>query len=162
MLLRKLPHKGPRYRFFLQEPTMGQDHHALLTPRKHHVRSPFVLHEPGRRRSDYRDYDVVFLVSLERVDIEHCIFPGESCHLECILDRVSLSVVRGDDLEIFALLDVLFGYANCGFDFTLVLRRCAFSASATGWCLGRVARTIQLSPFLISSPLLTSTKRQQV
>ena len=162
MLLRKLPHKGPRHRFVLQEPTVGQDRHTLLTPREHHVRSPHVLHEPGRRRSDDRNHDVVFLISLERVNVEHRVCPIETRRLERVLDRVSLCVVRGDNLEVLALLDVPIRDMYCGPDFALVLRKTRIFSVSDGFVLRRVVRTTQLTPFLASFPSITSTKRQQI
>ena len=100
---------------------MGQDHHAHLASRKHDVRPPLVRHEAWRRSPDNGNYDVVFLVSLERVDIEHGVFPSETRGLECVLDRVSLGIIWGDNLEFLLLPDVPFSYTDCGFDLALVL-----------------------------------------
>ena len=79
---------------------------------------------------------MIFFVSLERVDVEHRVFPGETCRLECVLDRVSLGVVRGDDLELSALLDVPCGYEDCSSDFALVLRRTRTFNVSDGFLLG--------------------------
>ena len=57
---------------------MGTNHHALLAPREHDVRSSLIPHEPGSRSSDDRDDNVVFFVSLEGVDVEYGVFPGEA------------------------------------------------------------------------------------
>ena len=64
---------------------------------------------------------MVFFVSLERVNVEDSVLPGETLGPERVLDRVSLGVVRGDDLEVLALLQVTPCNFDCGFDFTLVL-----------------------------------------
>jgi hypothetical protein len=79
---------------------------------------------------------VVFLVSLEIVDVEHGVFPGEACRLERVLDRVSLGTVRGDDLEVFALLDVLLGYTDCGLNFALALNRARIFSLSDGFVFG--------------------------
>ena len=66
-------------------------------------------HEPWFGRANNRNHDVVFLVSLERVDIEHGVLPRQTSRLERILDRVPLRVVRSDDLEVFVFSDITFG-----------------------------------------------------
>ena len=109
MLPTELPDKGLRCVPVLQEQTMRQNHHALLAPREHNVCSPLVPHEPWARRANNRNHDVVFFVSLERVYIEHGVLPRQISRLERVLDRVSLCVVRGDDLEVLVFTDVSFG-----------------------------------------------------
>jgi hypothetical protein len=104
MFLGELPDEGLRYALVQKKPTVGANHHTLLTPRKHDVRPSLVLHEPRRRGSDYRDDDVVRFVSLKRVDVEHSVFPGEACGFQGVLDRVPLGVVGGDDLNDFLSL----------------------------------------------------------
>ena len=121
MLLSQHPDQRLRHVPILQELTMGQNHHALLTPRQHHVRPPLVLHEPRNRRPDDRNYDVVLFVPLERVDVEHRVFPGEACGLEGVLDRVPLSVVRGDDSKVFSFSEVTSGDLDRRLDFSFVL-----------------------------------------
>lgn len=104
VLLSELPNKGPRNGRPLQEHAMGQNHHALLAPGEHDIRSPLVLHEPWSVRANDGNYDVIVFVPLERVDVEHGVLPSDACGPERVLDRVSLGVVRGDDLEVFSLL----------------------------------------------------------
>lgn len=163
MLLSELPNERLRHVPVPQELTVGEDHHALLAPRQHHVRPPLVLHEPRNGRPDDRDDDVIFLVPLEGVDVEHRVFPGETRVLERVLDGVSLSVIRSDDFEFFELSEVAFSDFNCGLDFTFVLNNGQIlSACAMDPCSEGAIITVQLTPILTSSPLLTSTKRQQV
>ena len=109
VLLTELPDQGLRCALVLQEQTMRQDHHALLAPREHDICSSLVPHEPWFGRANNRNHDVVFLVSLERVDIEHGVLPRQTSRLERILDRVPLRVVRSDDLEVFIFSDITFG-----------------------------------------------------
>jgi hypothetical protein len=101
MLLRELPNKGLRDVLLLQEQTVGTNHHTLLTPREHDVRPSLVLHEPRGHSPDDRNDDVVCFVTLEGVDVEHGVFPGDSFGFEGVLDRVALGVVGCDDLEGF-------------------------------------------------------------
>jgi len=91
---------------------------------------------------------MIFLVSLERVNVEHRVFPGETCCLECVLDCVSLGIVRGDYLELSALLDVPSGYEDRGSNFALVrptearlelLSVAHVRKAATGWSLNCVS-----------------------
>ena len=162
MFLGELPNEGLRHALVLQESTMSANHHTLLTPREHDVRSSMVLHEPRSRGSDDRDYDMVFFVSLEGIDVEHSVLPGETCGLQRVFDRVSLSVVGSDDFELPLFLNVTSSDLYGGLDLSLVLKQwIGVSHKVQGfWRVTR--RTTQLTPFLISFPLLTSTKRQQV
>ena len=121
MFLSELPNEGIRYALVQQKPTVGANHHALLTPREHDVRPPLVLHEPWRLSPDYRDDDVVLFVSLKGVDVEYGVFPGETCGFQGVLDRVPLGVVGGDDFELFLLMDITAGYLHSGCDLSFVL-----------------------------------------
>ena len=121
MHLGELPDERLRHIPIPQELAVGQNHHTLLTPRKHHVRPPLVPHEPRPRRPDDRNHNVIFFVSLEGINVEHGVFPGEVRDLERVLDRVPLGVVGGDDFEVFAFADVTLGNQDCGFDFAFVL-----------------------------------------
>ena len=123
MLLSELPNEGLRDAPVLQEPTSRANHHTLLTPREHDVRPSLVLHEPRGLGPDNRNDDMVLFVTLERVNVEYRILPGEFRDLQGALDRVALSVVRSDDLERFSFSDVAPGYLNDGFHFSLVLGR---------------------------------------
>ena len=78
MLLSKPPNEGPRDVPFLQEQTMCTDHHTLLAPRKHDVRPSLVLHESRVRSSNDRNDDMIRLIALEGINIEHSVFPGET------------------------------------------------------------------------------------
>lgn len=162
VLFSELPNERLLHGRSPQKPTMGQNHHTLLAPREHDVRSPLVLHEPRSRGPNDRNYDVIFFVSLKRVNVEDGVLPGEICGLERLLDRVSLSIVGGNDLEAFAFSYIAFRYSDCCLDLALVLRgQQVFSVSQRS-VLGRIVRTVQLTPCLSCLPLLTSTKRQQV
>ena len=121
VFLSKLPNEGPRDGPVLQEPTVGTNHHALLAPRKHDIRSSLVLHEPRSRSPDDRDNDVVLFVSLEGVDVEYGVLPGEAFGLQGVLDRIALGVVGSDDSEFCPFVDVTTGYLHGGFDFSFVL-----------------------------------------
>ena len=161
MLLSELSNKG-RHGRVVQESTVGQDHHALLAPREHDVRPPLVGHKPWRRRPHNGNYDVVFLVSLERVDVEYGVFPNETSGFERVLDRVSLGVIWGDNLEFSPLLHVPVGYIDRSLDFAFVLSDgLIFSTGGGAQVGGEALRTVQLKPVLTSFPSLTSTKRQQ-
>lgn len=46
MHLGELPDERLRHIPIPQELAVGQNHHTLLAPRKHHVRPPLVPHEP--------------------------------------------------------------------------------------------------------------------
>ena len=78
LLLSKLPNEGPPDAPVVQEPTTGTNNHTLLTPREHNVCPSAVLHEPRGRGPDDRDDDMVFFVTLEGVDVEYRVFPGET------------------------------------------------------------------------------------
>ena len=162
VLLSELPNQRLRHRVVLQELTTSQDHHALLAPRKHNVRPPAILHEPRLPRPDDRNYDMVFFISLERVNVKHCVFPDDVRILERVFYRISLSVVRSDDSEVFAFVEVTGGDSNCGFDFAFILNEGKTFSMCGGPVFGKAAHTVQLTPLLTSSPLRTSTKRQQV
>jgi len=157
----ELPNKGLRHGPVQQKPTVGANHHTLLTPGEHDVRPPLVHHKPRRRGPDYRDDDVVPFISLKRVDVEYGVFPGEVCCFQRGLDRVPLGVVGGDDLEFLPFSHVTTDYLRDGPDFSFVLSGRWVSATHDGFVFWRGRRTTQLSPFLVSSPSLTSTKRQQ-
>ena len=121
MLLSELPDKGLRDVLLLQEQTVGTNHHTLLTPREHDVRPSLVLHEPRGQSPDDRNDDVVRFVTLEGVDVEHGVFPGDSFGFEGVLDRVALSVVGCDDLKGFPFPEVTLGHLYGGFHFSFVL-----------------------------------------
>ena len=161
MFLRELPNKGLRHGPVQQKPAVGANNHTLLTPGEHDVRPPVVHHKPWRRGSNYRDDDVVALVSLKRVDVEHGVFPGEVCRFQRGLDRVPLGVVGGDDLEFLPFSHVATDYLRDGPNFSFVLSGRWVSATHDRFVSWRGRRTTQLNPFLVSSPSLTSTKRQQ-
>jgi len=161
MLLSEFPNQSLRYSLPQQEPTVGANHHTLLAPGEHDVCPPLVHHEPRRRGSDNRDDDVVALVSLKRIDVEHRVFPGEVCSFQRGLDRVPLGVVGGDDLEFLPFSHVTTDYLRDGSDFPFVLNGRWMSATHDRFIFWRDRRTTQLNPFLVSSPSLTSTKRQQ-
>jgi hypothetical protein len=105
---------------------------------------------------------MICFVSLKRVNVEDGVLPVEICVLERFLDRVSLGIVRGNDLELFVLSYITLRYNDCGFDLAIVLSGERIFSVSDGSVLGRVVRTVQLTPFLNSLPLLTSTKRQHV
>ena len=71
---------------------------------------------------------MVFLVSLERVDVEYGVFPDETCGFERVLNRIPLGVIWSDDLEFLPLPEVSSGYTDCSLDFTFVLAADRFSA----------------------------------
>jgi len=121
MFLGELSNEGVRNALAQEETTMGANHHTLLTPREHDVRSSLVLHEPWTRGSDDRDDDMIFFVSLEGVDVEYRVFPGETRGLQRVFDRVSLSVVGSDDLELLPFLNVTPSNLYGGFDLSFVL-----------------------------------------
>ena len=161
MLLSELPNQGLCHGLLQQEPTVGTNNHTLLTPGEHDVRPSLVLHESRGPSPDNRDDDMVTLVSLKRVDVEHGIFPGEVCRFQRGLDRVPLSVVGGDDLEFLPFSDVTASYLHDSSDFSFVLSGRWISATHDRSVSWIDRRTTQLTPLLISFPLLTSTKRQQ-
>ena len=160
MLFSELPNQSLRDAFVLQEPTIRTNHHTLLTPREHDVRPPMILHEPRGLGPNNRNDDVVLFVTLEGVDVENRILPSEIRGLQGALDRVALGIIGSDNLERFSFSDVAPGHLNRSFHFSLVLGKHA-SARTTNFRVSGT-RTVQLTPFLISFPLLTSTKRQQV
>jgi hypothetical protein len=121
MLLSELPDEGLRDVLLLQKQTVGANHHTLLTPGEHDVRPSLVLHEPRGQRPDDRNDDVVCFVTLERVDVEHGVFPGDFFGFEGVLDRVALGVVGCDDLEGFPFPDITLGHFHSGFHFSFVL-----------------------------------------
>ena len=121
MFLCELPNEGHRHSLVLEKPAVRQYHHTLLAPRQHDVRPSLVLHEPRRRGSDDRNDDVVFFVSLERVDVEYGVFPRDASGSQRSFDRVSLGVVRGDDLEVFSFIDISTGDLDRSFDLSFVL-----------------------------------------
>ena len=104
---------------------------------------------------------MVVFVSLERVDVKYGVLPGEICALQCVLDRVSLRIIGGDDFETSLLFDVTLDYLDYSLNFPFVLRSGYAFGISIGLAPRRVMRTIQLFPSFVSSPLLTSTKRQQ-
>lgn len=64
---------------------------------------------------------MIFFVSLERINVEHGVFPGEVRGLERVLDRIPLGIVGGDNFKVFAFVNVTIGNYDCGFDFSFVL-----------------------------------------
>ena len=139
MFFSELPNEGPRYVPSQQKPTVGANHHTLLTPREHNVRPSLVLHEPRRRGSDYRDDDVVLFASLKGVDVEYGVFPCEAGGFQGILDRAPLGVVGSDDFEVFLFLDVTTGYLHHGFDLFFVLSgRIGVSHTYDGFVFWRI------------------------
>ena len=120
MFLRKPPNKSPCSRA-LHEASVGQDQHTLLAPREHDVCPPLVRHEPRGGRPNDGKYDVILLVSLERVDIEYRIFPDKTAVLKCILYCMSLGVIWGNDLELSSLSEVSSGHTDDAIDFGWVL-----------------------------------------
>ena len=64
---------------------------------------------------------MICLVSLERVDIEYCVFPRKALGLQRILNRVSLGIIWGDDLEFFSLSEVSLGHTDSTINFGCVL-----------------------------------------
>ena len=79
---------------------------------------------------------MVSLVSLERVDVEHRVCPFETRSLERVLDRISLCVVGGDNLEVLALLDVPLRDMDCSSDFALVLSKTRIFRVSDGLVFG--------------------------
>ena len=86
---------------------------------------------------------MIFLVSLERVDIEYCVFPGNARGLQRILNCVSLGIIWGDDLELSSLPEVSLGHMDSTIDFGCVLGgRWIFSINNVP--CSRRPRTVQL------------------
>jgi hypothetical protein len=121
MLLSELPDKSPRNGVLLQEPAVGTDHHALLTPGEHDICPSLVRHEPWARSPDDGNDDVVCFVTLEGVDVEYSVFPCESRGLESILDRGPLGVIGSDDPEVFLFPDITLGHFYDCLHFSFVL-----------------------------------------
>jgi len=132
MLLSELPNEGPRDLCVLQERTIRTDHHTPLTPGEHDVRPPMVLQEPRAHGPGNRNDDMICFVTLEGVNVEYRILPGEICDLQGALNLVALGVVGGDDLVCLSFLDVAPRDSNNGSHFSLILGRYA-SARTTDW-----------------------------